>query len=76
LNATAGSLISLVVVNLLILIFTLGIGRPFIQQRLIRYMCDRLEVIGMVDVDRIAQSQAAMSSTGEGLADAFDLGAV
>ena len=48
LNATAGSLISLVVVNLLILIFTLGIGRPFIQQRLIRYMCDRMEVIGKI----------------------------
>jgi uncharacterized membrane protein YjgN (DUF898 family) len=76
LNATAGSLISLVIVNLLILIFTLGIGRPFIQQRLIRYMCDRLEVIGLIDVDRIAQSQAALDRTGEGLADAFDLGVV
>jgi uncharacterized membrane protein YjgN (DUF898 family) len=76
LNATAGSLISLVVVNLLILIFTLGIGRPFIQQRLIRYMCDRMEVIGTIDVDRIAQSQAALDQTGEGLADAFDLGVV
>jgi uncharacterized membrane protein YjgN (DUF898 family) len=76
LNATAGSLISLVLVNLLILILTLGIGRPFIQQRLIRYMCDRIEVIGTVDVDRIAQSQSAMDRTGEGLADAFDLGVV
>jgi uncharacterized membrane protein YjgN (DUF898 family) len=76
LNAPAGSLIALVIVNLLILIFTLGIGRPFMQQRLIRYMCDRLEVIGMIDVDRIAQSQAALDQTGEGLADAFDLGVV
>lgn len=76
LNATAGSLILLVLVNLLILIFTLGIGRPFIQQRLIRYMCDRLEVIGTIDVDRIAQSQAALDRSGEGLADAFDLGVV
>jgi uncharacterized membrane protein YjgN (DUF898 family) len=76
LNATAGSLISLVVLNVLILVFTLGIGRPFMQQRLIRYMCDRLEVIGTIDVDRIAQSQAALDRTGEGLADAFDLGVV
>jgi uncharacterized membrane protein YjgN (DUF898 family) len=76
LNATAGSLISLVIVNLLILIFTLGIGRPFMQQRLIRYMCDRLEVIGTIDIERIAQSQAALDRTGEGLADAFDLGVV
>ena len=76
LNATAGSLISLVIVNLLILILTLGIGRPFMQQRLIRYMCDRLEVVGTIDVERIAQSRAALTSTGEGLADAFDLGVV
>ncbi|MGB8315011.1 MAG: DUF898 family protein [Aestuariivirga sp.] len=76
LNATAGSLISLVVVNLLILVFTLGIGRPFIQQRLICYMCDRMEVIGTIDVARIAQSQAALDRSGEGLADAFDLGVV
>ena len=76
LNATAGSLISLVVINMLILIFTLGIGRPFIQQRLIRYMCDRMEVIGTIDVGRIAQSQAAIDRTGEGLADAFDLGVI
>ena len=76
LNATASSLIWLVVVNLLILIFTLGIGRPFMQQRLIRYMCDRMEVIGNIDVGRIAQSQAAIDRTGEGLADAFDLGVI
>ncbi len=76
LNATAGSLIALVIVNLLILIFTLGIGRPFIQQRLVRYMCDRLQVIGTVDVDAIAQSSAALSKTGEGLADAFDVGVI
>lgn len=76
LNATAGSLISLVIGNVLILIFTLGIGRPIMQQRLIRYMCERMEVIGTIDVDRIAQSQAALDRTGEGLADAFDLGVI
>ena len=76
LNATAGSLISLVIVNMLILFFTLGIGLPFIQQRLVRYMCDRMEVAGNIDVDRIVQSQAALGRTGEGLAAAFDLGVV
>jgi uncharacterized membrane protein YjgN (DUF898 family) len=76
LNATASSLISLVIVNLLILIFTLGIGRPFIQQRLIRYMCDRISVQGTIDVDRIAQSMATLDKTGEGLADAFDISVI
>ncbi len=76
LDATAGSLISLVFVNLLLLIFTLGIARPFIQQRLVRYMCDRLTVIGTIDVEHIAQSMAAMDKTGEGLADAFDISVI
>jgi uncharacterized membrane protein YjgN (DUF898 family) len=76
LDATAGSLISLVIVNLLILVFTLGIGRPFIQQRLIRYMCDRLSVVGTIDVDHITQSMAKMDKVGEGLADAFDISVI
>lgn len=76
LHATAGSLISLVIVNLLILIFTIGIGRPFVQQRLVRYMCDRLEVIGTIDVNKVLQSRAELSKTGEGLADAFDVSVI
>lgn len=76
LNATPGNLISLVVINLLIIIFTLGIGRPFTQQRLVRYLCDHTEIIGMLDVDKILQSKFAIDKTGEGLADAFDLSAI
>jgi uncharacterized membrane protein YjgN (DUF898 family) len=76
LDATAGSLISLVIVNLLILVFTLGIGRPFIQQRLVRYLCDRISVVGTIDVDRISQSMAEMDMRGEGLADAFDISVI
>jgi uncharacterized membrane protein YjgN (DUF898 family) len=74
LNATAGSLILLLIGNLLIWLFTLGIATPYVQQRLIRYLCDRLEVEGTVDVDRILQSKAPLDATGEGLADALDVG--
>ncbi|MBC8037872.1 MAG: DUF898 domain-containing protein [Rhizobiales bacterium] len=76
LDATAGSLISLVVGNLLIWIFTLGIGTPYVQQRMVRYLCDRTKVEGTVDVERIAQSQAPLGKLGEGLADAFDVGGI
>jgi uncharacterized membrane protein YjgN (DUF898 family) len=76
LNATAASLISLVVVNLAMLIFTLGIARPFVQQRLVRYLCDRISVIGTIDVDHITQSMAYVDKTGEGLADAFDISVI
>jgi uncharacterized membrane protein YjgN (DUF898 family) len=74
LNATAWSVIRLTVVNLLLLVFTLGIAWPFINQRLVRFIADRLTLEGKVDIDRIRQSQAAMLTRGEGLADAFDVG--
>jgi uncharacterized membrane protein YjgN (DUF898 family) len=75
LNATAGSIIWLTIVNLLLLIITLGIAFPFIIQRSVRYMIDRMTLEGAIDIDRIQQSAAALPTRGEGLADAFDLGA-
>jgi uncharacterized membrane protein YjgN (DUF898 family) len=62
--------------NLLIWLLTLGIGRPYVQQRLVRYLCDRISVEGRVDVDSIRQSMAPLDSMGEGLADAFDVGGI
>jgi uncharacterized membrane protein YjgN (DUF898 family) len=73
-EATAGSLIWLTIVNLLILVFTFGIGRPFIQRRLVKYFIDRLSIDGLVEVDRIRQSTARRVGSGDGLADAFELG--
>jgi uncharacterized membrane protein YjgN (DUF898 family) len=74
LDATAASLVWLALGNLLIMIFTLTIGNPFIQQRNVRYVVNRLSVVGTVDIDAIRQSQHNLSRTGEGLADAFDIG--
>ncbi|HKQ95235.1 MAG TPA: DUF898 family protein, partial [Aestuariivirgaceae bacterium] len=73
LNATAGSLIRLWVGNLALLVFTLGIGIPFIAQRNARYICDRLTIDGTVDLEAIMQSQAPIDRRGEGLAEAFDI---
>jgi uncharacterized membrane protein YjgN (DUF898 family) len=74
LEATTGSIIGLTVVNLLILIFTLGIGWPYINRRLVRYVVERLHLDGQIDIDRISQSKVPMPTRGEGLADAFDVG--
>ena len=73
LDATGGSLIRLVLGNLLLIIFTLGVATPFAQQRLIRYLCNRLSALGTVNVNAILQSREAVGRTGEGLADAFDV---
>lgn len=74
-RATALSLIGLVLGNFLIYIFTLGIGGPIVQQRLVRYLCDRLTPVGTLDVASIQQSQAELDRRGEGLAEVFDLDA-
>ncbi len=75
-DATAGNLIALVIGNLLIWIFTLGIGAPYVRQRMVRYLCERIKVEGTVGVDHISQSQGPLDKTGEGLADAFDVGGI
>lgn len=74
LNATAGSIIRLTVINLLLIVFTLGVAWPFVQQRVVKFVVDRLKLEGLIDIDRIQQSSAKMDTRGEGLADAFDIG--
>lgn len=75
LDATVPSLVGLALGNIAILILTLGIGQPYIVQRTVRYLCDRLSVDGTVDVAAIQQSTAAFDKRGEGLVDAFDIDA-
>ncbi len=75
LNARPWSMIWLTIGNLLLFVFTLSIARPFIIQRSMRYLVDRLTLEGAIDVARIQQSTVNAPTRGEGLADAFDLGA-
>jgi uncharacterized membrane protein YjgN (DUF898 family) len=76
LDATAGSVIGLTIVNLLLIVFTLGIATPIAQQRTVKFVIDRLKLEGLVDIDRVRQSTAKMDKRGEGLADAFDIGGI
>lgn len=76
LDVTGWSLFKLLFGNFLISLLTLGFGLPFAQMRLFRYFCDRLTINGNIDIDAIVQSSAEKPSFGEGLADAFDMGAV
>ena len=75
-NASAGSLIWLILGNFLINIVTLSLGYPLAQLRNFRYLCSRLQAVGEVDFEAIRQSTETRPGIGEGLADAFDLGAV
>ena len=52
-----------------------ALSRPLITQRNIAFIIKRLKLDGAIDLARIRQSVAAQPKRGEGLADAFDLGA-
>ena len=74
-NATAGSLIWLVISNMLILMLTLGLLAPVAQARATRYMVDRLSIDGAVPVADIVQRAEDPMRRGEGLAQVFDVDA-
>ena len=68
-------MIGLVVTNILLTLVSLGILRPVAMARTAKYFVDNLSLDGPIDVAGIAQSTAARSRTGEGLAQAFDIDA-
>lgn len=75
LNVTAGGLIWLFVTNYLLTTFSLGVLKPVAEARSAHYFVERFAFDGPVDLEAIAQSQAALGKTGEGLAQAFDVDA-
>lgn len=75
LNATGWSLLRLGIGNILITIFTLGLGSPIVQYRQARYVAKRLVAFGSTDLNNIRYDPRSGPGTGEGLADAFpDIG--
>lgn len=75
LTTTPVGLIVLTFTNLLIVLFSLGILTPIAQTRLAKYIITNFSIDGSINFAAIAQSQAALSKTGEGLAEAFDVDA-
>jgi uncharacterized membrane protein YjgN (DUF898 family) len=75
-HATGEKMFHLIIVNLLIVIFTLGLGSPFAKIRTLRFIAETLELEGDLDLDSITQTESVYSdATGdadEG-ADFFDL---
>lgn len=71
---SGGAYLWLVLSNLVLLLFTLGLALPWITLRSIRFMLERLQLEGELDYDHIQQSAAEANATGEGLADALDVG--
>ncbi|HZD26884.1 MAG TPA: DUF898 family protein [Alphaproteobacteria bacterium] len=75
-DVRARDVIRLHVGNWVILFLTLGFGLPLTQLRNFRFLCNGLRLIGEVDAAAIGQAKGWVPGVGEGLAEAFDLGAV
>jgi uncharacterized membrane protein YjgN (DUF898 family) len=70
---TGSSLLGLYAVNLLIIIFTLGLGTPIIIQRNFRYFSEHMFIIGNINTSGIIQSDQKLGTDGEGLEEVFGL---
>jgi uncharacterized membrane protein YjgN (DUF898 family) len=61
--------------NVFVLLFTLGLGTPFVAHRLTRFMCRYLYLQGAEDLESLSQSQGRRQAKGgEGLVQLLDSG--
>lgn len=76
-NATAGKYFSLVVGNLLLIVFTLGIGLAWANVRTLNFVFNNIVIEGELDANAIEQTEGAYTdATGEDMADALDIGII
>jgi uncharacterized membrane protein YjgN (DUF898 family) len=62
--------------NIALVVATLGVGLIFISYRNWSFFIRHLEATGEISVSRLTQSTTSLRSDAEGLADAFDIGAI
>ena len=70
---TYGQLLGLAFGNLMWVIFTMGLLKPYTYFRTTRFMCAHMSLSDPLAADTILQSQQPVPGSGEGLADAFDV---
>lgn len=74
-NATGGDFFGLIIVNALILFFTLGLGFPWIIIRNLEFGCKHIELSGNINLDELQQEQGDYSdATGADMGDLLDFG--
>ena len=73
---TGGGFVGLTVGNMLIMLFSLGLASPFVYRRYLNFVENRVGLSGDGDFSDLMQSELGKPTRGEGLADAFDVGAI
>ena len=72
-TATGGDFFSLLVVNILMIIFTLGLASPWVIMRTLRFVFNHIELQGNVDLTQLSQTEDHYTdATADDLADFFD----
>lgn len=74
-GASTGDWIKLLIGDVALVLFTLGIGAIFLSYRHWKFFITHLEASGEILLDELTQSTTKTASHGEGLLDAFDVGA-
>lgn len=73
-NATGGAFFSLIMVNLLIIIFTLGLGYAWVAMRTIKFVFEHIELDGNLDLNNLLQTEENYKdATGEDMSDFLNL---
>lgn len=75
-NAGATDWMELYIVDFLLVLFTLGLGSVFLSYRHWTFYLRNLQTEGRIDFDAVRQSDTPAPRQGEGLLDAFDMGAL
>ena len=73
-TVTGGGIFELTVVNMFILIFTLGLGFAWAQTRTMKYLLSNIKLSGNLDLDDITQTEANYKdASGEDISDMLDM---
>lgn len=72
-TVTGWKLFKFFFVNMLIIVFTLGLGFPIVMQRYQRFLCQNIHITGDFENSKILQAAGKEDSSGEGLLSFFDL---
>ena len=73
-TVTGGGIFSLSVVNLLIIIFTLGFGYAWVVMRTLNYLFSNIEIEGNIDLDSLQQTEVEYKDAmGEDIGDMLEL---
>lgn len=73
-SVTGGGLFKLTIVNLLMIIFTLGLGAAWVEVRTIHYLTSNIHLKGTINLDSISQTEENFKdATGDDIQDMLDM---